>query len=229
MGPLHLEHTLDWPIMVVPRRELTPCGMRPSLVLCVGVGCVALPLLPQHLPIDQTPMNNISLLARVYLAHPREVGLPTNKRDLYYPPPLMRTEVIEFSRKWGRPLKTVPPQWGRAISPILVGIHLEVEGTTPKGRHDDALVQYMLWQGGDRVLMWHILMARLRPMEIPRRTFYWYLERYDLQLKDIHKVSMMHPTAKGSWTWTVPLIREVLQGVDTLTLEWYRLSYLVGR
>lgn len=174
-------------------------------------------------------MTNVSLLAKVYLAHPREVGLPTNKRDLYHPPPLMRAEVMEFSRRWGRPIKKVPPEWGRVISPILVGIHLDVEGSNPKGAHDSALIQYILWEVGDRVLMWHILMARLRPLEIPRRTLFWYLERYDLKVKDIQKVAMLHPNAKGNWTWTVPLIREVLQGVDNLTLEWYRLAYLMGR
>lgn len=173
--------------------------------------------------------DNVNLLARVYLAHPGVVGLPTNKRDLYHPPPLSREQVLVFSKRWGVPMERVPQQWGTAISPILVAIHLEVEGRQPKGNHDEAVVQYILWKAGDKVLMWLVLMARGRPAKIPRRTLFWYLAKYDLQLKDIQDLCVLHPDHKDDWVWTIKEVRTVLRTVDTLVLEWYRLAYLIGR
>lgn len=230
MGPLHLEHTLDCPISGPLVKELTPCGNLPSVV-CTGEGCTALPLIPQQRAICLFLycMSNIHLLARVYLCHPGVVGLPTNKRDLYHPPPLDRDQVIPFSQKWGIPMKKVPQPWGTAISPILVAMHLEVEGVRPAPQHCETIIQYILWNGGDKVLMWLLLMARARPENIPRRTLFWYLQRYNLQLTDIQGLGVLHPDHRGNWVWTLKEVRDALRGADTLVVEWYRLAYLVPR
>lgn len=171
----------------------------------------------------------INLLAKVYLCHPSTVGLPTNKRDLYNPPPLDREQVKVFSGKWGVPIIKVPHEWGVVISPILLAMHLDVEGSNPKAQHDETIIQYILWTGGDKVLMWLILMARTRPEQIPRRTLFWYLERYNLQVKDIQGLGMIHPNHRDDWVWTLKEVRDVLRTVNTMVLDWYRLTYLMGR
>lgn len=174
-------------------------------------------------------MTDIHLLARVYLHHPGTVGLPTNRRDLYNPPPLDRAQIKEFSKRWGIPLKRVPPEWGTVMSPILLAMHLEVEGSQPQPLHTECIIQYILWNYGDRLLMWLLLMARARPPEIPRRTFFWYLQRYNLQVKDIQSTGMMYPNHRDDWVWTIPEARKALEDVSTMTLDWYRLVYLMGR
>ena len=171
----------------------------------------------------------VNLLAKVYLCHPNVVGLPTNKRDLYHPPPLDREQVLAFSRAWGVPMKKVPHEWGVIVSPILVAMHLEVEGQYPLADHTTTIIQYILWNGGDRVLRWLMHMARTRPAEIPRRTLYWHLNRHELHLEDIHGLCVLHEDYRGDWVWTVREVRDALRTVDTLVVEWYRLVYLTVR
>jgi hypothetical protein len=173
-------------------------------------------------------MSDINLLARVYQCHPSVVGLPTTRYELYNPPPLTRTQVIPYSISWGMPVQVVPEQWGTVISPILVGMHLEVEGRNPKPAHDDAIIQWLLWAAGDAVFMWLVHMARVRPPVIPRRTMFWYLNKYGLRVKDIQATGMMYPNHRDQWVWTLPEVRQCLQDVDALVLEWYRLAYLLG-
>jgi hypothetical protein len=231
MGLLHLEHTLDWPIMgpleLLPSRLYTPCGNLLS-VMCVGAGCIALalPLIPQQLGIM---VDEISILGKVYLYHPEVVGLPTSKRDLYNPPPLDRGQALEFCKKWGYPSASIPRGWGNTISPILLGMHLEIEGTYISLDHTPTLVQYLLWNGGDTLLSLLLHLARARPPEIPRRTFFWYLRKYGVSSTTLQKLPYMHSNAKGNWVWLLPEIRYSLGTVDDLLLDWYRLAYMRAR
>lgn len=174
-------------------------------------------------------MDKPHYLAKVYLCHPSEVGLPTRKRDLYHPPPLSRDQIKPFSNRWGIPISKIPKEWGSSISPILLAMHLEVEGTKPESSHTETIIQYLLWNGGDRVLRWLILMAKTRPPTIPRRTFFWYLKEYKLNLSDLWPVAALYPNHRENWEWTLKEVRDALIEVDTLALEWYRLNYLMKR
>lgn len=169
----------------------------------------------------------LNLLAKVYQCHPLVVGLPTMRRDLYNPPPLTRPQVREFCRVWGRPIDNIPTVgWGYAISPILVAIHLETVGTLG-ACHVGPIIQHILWGGGDVVLMTLIHLSRVRPLVIPRRTFYRDMSERNLAARDL--MGMVHQTARKSWTWTVMEVRDSLRYVDTLTVDWYRLAYLRAR
>ena len=174
-------------------------------------------------------MRKHSLLVKVYLSHPAVVGLPTTKRDLYNPPPLSKEQVPEFCKKWGVPVTRVPKEWGAGISPILVAMHLEIEGKQVKSTHTNTIAQYLLWKGGDKILMYHIHIARRLPPVIPKRTFYWYLCRYNLQIKDVRGLGMLYPNAREEFVWTIKEVRDSLIEIDTLVLEWYRLAYLMAR
>jgi hypothetical protein len=77
--------------------------------------------------------------------------------------------------------------------------------------------------------MWHIHIAKLRPTEIPRRTFYWYMQKYGIGIADVQKLGMIHSSAKGTYVWALDEVREALIHVDTFVLEWYRLAYLRHR
>ena len=126
-------------------------------------------------------------------------------------------------------ISKVPREWGYVISPILVAIHLEVEGRDVKGSHTESIAQYLLWGGGDRLFMFLIHIARKLNPNIPRRTFYWYLNRYNLSIADIRKLGMVYPDAKGEWVWTLKEVRDSLRKMDTVCVELYRLNYLVMR
>ena len=76
--------------------------------------------------------------------------------------------------------------------------------------------------------MFLVNIARKLPPNIPRRTFYWYLKRYGLRIRDIRRLGMVYPNARDEWVWTLGEVRDSLREIDTPSLELYRLSYLMG-